>query len=211
MPATDSRSRAFRRVCVFCGSSPGARPAYAAAAAALGRELIARGIGLVYGGGRVGLMGEIARTVHAGGGEVIGVIPRDLQARGLGMTDLPDLRVVETMHERKALMADLADGFVALPGGVGTLEEFLEVLTWAQLGLHDKPCGLLDVAGHHAPLVRLLDHLVERGFLGPAHRAMILLEERPDALLERFAGYAPPAADKAEQALRHGRIGDAAR
>jgi uncharacterized protein (TIGR00730 family) len=203
--------RVLRRIGVFCGSSPGVTPAYAAAARELGGTLARRGLGLVYGGGAVGLMGHVAQAALEAGGEVTGVITRGLHERGLAHGGLGDLRVVGTMHERKALMADLADGFVALPGGVGTLEEFFEVLTWAQLGLHDKPCGLLDVAGHHAPLVRLLDHLVERGFLGPAHRAMILLEERPDALLERFARYAPPAADKAEQALRHGRIGDAAR
>jgi len=197
MPATDSRSRAFRRVCVFCGSSPGARPAYAAAAAALGRELIARGIGLVYGGGRVGLMGEIARTVHAGGGEVIGVIPRDLQARGLGMTDLPDLRVVETMHERKALMAELSDAFVALPGGLGTLEEILEATTWAQLGIQSKPCGLLDVDGYYRGLVAFLGHATNEGFIHAGHGALLLADPDPAGLLERLVTHVPPALDKA--------------
>jgi uncharacterized protein (TIGR00730 family) len=189
------------RICVFCGSNPGALPAYAEAARGLGTLLAGRRIGLVYGGGSVGMMGHLARAALAAGGEVIGVIPRDLYERNVAFTELPDLRVVESMHERKALMADLADGFIALPGGIGTLEEFFEVLTWAQLGLHRKPCGLLEVEGHHERLTGFLDHLVEQGFLAPAHRAMVLAEERPEALLERFEAYRAPAVDKAALAL----------
>jgi hypothetical protein len=190
-----------KRICVFCGSNPGALPAYAEAARGLGTLLAARQIGLVYGGGSVGMMGQLARAALAGGGEVIGVIPRDLHERNVAFTELPDLRVVGTMHERKALMVDLADGFIALPGGIGTLEEFFEVLTWAQLGLHRKPCGLLDVHRHHERLTGFLDHLVEQGFLGPAHRSMVLIEGRPEALLERFETYRAPAVDKAALAL----------
>jgi len=198
---------ALRRVCVFCGSSPGGSPAYGAAARDLGALLARRGIGLVYGGGSVGMMGQIADAAFSAGGEVIGVIPRDLHARDVAFTGLSDLRVVGSMHERKSLMAELSDAFIALPGGIGTLEEFLEVLTWAQLGLHRKPCGLLDVGGHHAPLTRLLDHLVEQGFLAPEHRAMILLDDRAGSLLERFGNYEAPTADKAALALRQGRVG----
>src|ERR1043165_174167 len=140
--------RPFRRVCVFCGSSPGARPEYRQAAEAMGRLLASRRIGLVYGGGNVGLMGLLADAALSAGGEVIGVIPRHLDAREVAHRGLPDLRVVASMHERKALMADLSDAFIALPGGLGTLEEMFEILTWAQLGLHRKPCGLLNVLGY---------------------------------------------------------------
>jgi uncharacterized protein (TIGR00730 family) len=194
----------MKRICVFCGSSPGTKPGYVEAARELGTLLARRRIGLVYGGGRVGMMGQLALAALAGGGEVIGVIPRDLFERKVAFTGLSDLRVVESMHERKALMADLADGFIALPGGLGTLEEFFEVLTWAQLGLHRKPCGLLDADRHYAGLTRFLDQLVERGFLGPAHRAMVLVEERPEALLRRFETYQAPTVDKAALALGEG-------
>ena len=191
----------MNRICVFCGSNPGTLPAYAEAARELGTLLAGRRIGLVYGGGSVGLMGQLAQAALEGGGEVIGVIPRDLYEKKVAFTGLADLRVVESMHERKALMADLADGFIALPGGIGTLEEFFEVLTWAQLGLHRKPCGLLDVHQHHARLTGFLDHLVEQGFLWPAHRSMVLIEERPEALLQRFETYRAPDVDKAALAL----------
>ena len=184
------------RVCVYCGSSPGARPAYAAAAAALGRLLAARGIGLVYGGGNVGLMGIVADAARDAGGEVIGVIPRALQAREVAHTGLDDLRMVETMHERKALMADLADAFVALPGGVGTLEELVEVMTWTQLGIHAKPCGVLDVDGYYEHLVAFLDHAVGERFLRPEHRALLVHARQPEALLDAFAGWRPPTLDK---------------
>jgi uncharacterized protein (TIGR00730 family) len=185
---------ALQRVCVFCGSSLGARPGYAEAAAALGAELAARGVGLVYGGAHVGLMGLVADTCRAAGGEVVGVIPQALVEAEVAHTDLADLRVVGSMHERKALMADLADGFVALPGGFGTLEEFCEVLTWSQLGMHDppKPCGLLDVDGFFAPLLALFDAGVTEGFVRPEHRRLVLASTSPAGLLDDLAEWVPP-------------------
>jgi uncharacterized protein (TIGR00730 family) len=185
---------ALRRVCVFCGSSLGARPEYAEAAAALGAELAARDVGLVYGGAHVGLMGLVADTCRAAGGEVVGVIPRSLVEAEVAHTDLDDLRVVDSMHERKALMAELSDGFVSLPGGFGTLEEFCEVLTWSQLGLHDppKPCGLLDVAGYFAPLLALFDAGVAEGFVRPEHRGLVLASTSPAALLDDLDAWVPP-------------------
>jgi uncharacterized protein (TIGR00730 family) len=195
------KSAPVRRVCVFCGSSPGARPEYAEAARALGRELLGRGMGLVYGGGRVGLMYELARVMHEGGGEVIGVIPRDMVEKELAYTDIRDLRVVETMHERKALMAGLADGFIALPGGLGTIEEMFEILTWAQLGMHCKPCGFLDAAGYFDGLLGFLDQAVNEKFILPEHRAMILVDGDPAALVAKFEAYEPPRADMARWAL----------
>ena len=183
----------LRRLCVFCGSSPGASKDFSNAAEALGRTLADAGIGLVYGGASVGLMGRLADSALAAGGEVIGVIPRamvDLEVAHHGLTDL---RVVASMHERKALMADLADGFVALPGGLGTLDELFEILTWAQLGLHAKPVGLLDVGGYFAPLLAFLDGAVAARFLAPEHRAMLLVADEPAALLATFRAYqAPP-------------------
>ena len=183
----------MRRVCVFCGSSPGARPAYAEATAEVARLLVADGIGVVYGGGHVGLMGVLADTVMAAGGEAIGVMPRALVDREIGHTGISELRVVGSMHERKALMADLSDAFVALPGGAGTLEELFEVYTWAQLGLHDKPCGLLDVEGYFSGLVAFLDHAVDERFLREEHRAMLIVEREPRALIERLAEFEPRA------------------
>jgi uncharacterized protein (TIGR00730 family) len=194
----------LKRICVFCGSSPGARPEYVAAARALGALLAQRRIGLVFGGGKVGMMGQLAQGVLAAGGEAIGVIPRQLFERKVAFAGLSDLRVVETMHERKALMAGLSDGFMALPGGLGTLEETFEILTWAQLGLHGKPCGLLDVAGFFAPLLAFLDHVAGQGFVGGAHRAMVLTAETPEELLRQFERYEPVAVDKAEWALGMG-------
>lgn len=181
------------RLCVFCGSNPGHDPAYAASAAQLGRVLAQRGIGLVYGGGRVGLMGVLADAALAAGGEVIGVIPQALLERELGHRGLTELRVVDSMHSRKALMGELAAGFIALPGGVGTLEELFEVWSWATLGLHRKPCGLLEVNGFFAPLVGFLARQVEDGFIHPAYRAMLMVASTPEALLEAFAAYEPPA------------------
>jgi uncharacterized protein (TIGR00730 family) len=186
----------LERICVFCGSNAGARPEYAGAARAMGRALLERGIGLVYGGGNVGLMGIVADTVLAGGGEVIGVIPEALMAREVGHDALTELHVVRTMHERKAMMADRADGFVALPGGFGTLEEFFEVLTWSQLGVHPKPCGLLNVAGYYDPLLALVDRGVEEGFIPPRHRALVIEETDPARLIDRFAAFVPPATAK---------------
>src|SRR3954452_19516653 len=185
----------LRRVCVYCGSSPGADPGYAAAARELGRLLAARGIGLVYGGGNVGLMGAIADAAMEAGGEVTGVIPQALLDREVGHRGVTELRVVASMHERKALMADLSDAFVALPGGIGTLEELVEVYTWAQLGLHRKPIGLLDVAAFYAPLVAFLDHAVQERFLRPEHRATLLVGSDPEDLLERMAAFEPPAVE----------------
>jgi uncharacterized protein (TIGR00730 family) len=179
-------------LCVFCGSSPGARPEYLAAAHALGRLLAERGIGVVYGGASVGLMGAVADAALAAGGHVTGVIPRVLEAREIAHPGLSDLRVVASMHERKALMSDLSDGFVALPGGLGTLEELFEVWTWAQLGMHAKPCAVLDVAGYYAPLLAFLDHGVRERFVRAPHRAMLLVDDEPARLLDRLAAYEPP-------------------
>jgi uncharacterized protein (TIGR00730 family) len=186
----------MRRVCIFCGSNNGARTVYVDAARAMGTALARRRIGLVYGGGRVGLMGVVADAVMAGGGEVIGVIPEALVAKEVAHEGLPDLRVVGSMHERKALMAELADAFVALPGGYGTLEEFCEVVTWAQLGLHRKPCGLLNVGGFYDRLLALFDHAVAEHFVRPAHRSLVLEEHDPEHLLDLLASYRPPALEK---------------
>lgn len=181
----------MRRVCVFCGSSPGANPAYLESARAMGRTLAARGIGLVYGGGSIGLMGAVADAALAAGGEVIGVIPRALQLRELAHAKLTVLHVVGSMHERKAKMAELAQGFVALPGGMGTLDELAEILTWAQLGLHARPIGLLDVGGYYDPLVAFLDHSVQEGFVRPEHRRLLTVAADPETLLERFDAWQP--------------------
>lgn len=182
----------MHRVCVFCGSYAGDDTAYAESARQMGRLMARRGLGLIYGGGNVGLMGELAESALMEGGEVIGVIPRALLEREVGLTDLPDLRVVDSMHERKALMAELSDGFVALPGGIGTLEEFFEVWTWAQLGMHHKPCALLNAAGYYDDLIAFLDRMVERGFLREAHRGLVMVETEAEALLDRLAAYEPP-------------------
>ena len=192
----------MKRICVYCGSSPGVRPEYVRAARQLGQALVSRDIELVYGGGRVGVMGEIAHAVLEAGGEVIGVIPRGLVDKEVAFTDLSDLRVVPSMHERKALMVELSDGFIALPGGLGTFEELLEVLTWAQLSIHHKPCGLLNVCGYYTKLVGFLDHAVAEQFLQSQHRSMLVMDESPAALLDRFEAYQPPVADKAAWALQ---------
>ena len=186
----------MNRVCVFCGSSPGANARYGATARRLGTLLAQRGLTLVYGGGNVGLMGVLADAVLEHGGQVIGVIPQALMDLEVGHTGLGDLRIVGSMHERKALMADLSDGFVALPGGIGTLEEFCEVLTWAQLGMHAKPCGVVNVDGYFDHLIAFLDHSVDQRFFRPEHRAMVLLEADPEMLLDRFACYQPPPLEK---------------
>lgn len=179
-------------LCVFCGSHAGSDPAYAGAAERLGETLANAGITLVYGGGHVGLMGVVADAALGAGGEVVGVMPRALVEREIGHTGLTKLHVVSSMHERKAMMSGLSEGFIALPGGNGTLEEFFEVLTWAQLGEHDKPCGILNVAGYYDPLLAVFDRMVERDFLKAEHRELVLVEEDPAALLERFEGYEPP-------------------
>jgi uncharacterized protein (TIGR00730 family) len=183
----------MRRVCVFCGSSPGARPAYGEATVELARVLVSEGLELVYGGADVGLMGTLADTVLAEGGEAIGVIPRALVEKEIAHDGLSDLRVVGSMHERKALMADLSDAFVALPGGLGTLEELLEIYTWAQLGLHQKPCALLDVDGYYAGIAAFLSHAVEERFLREEHRAMLIVEHEPRTLIDRLSGFEPGA------------------
>jgi uncharacterized protein (TIGR00730 family) len=182
-----------KRICVFCGASPGRDPRHAEAARHLGRTLAARGLGLVYGGGSVGLMGTLADAVLEAGGEAIGVIPQVLQIRELAHRRLTRLEVVGSMHERKALMAELSDGFVALPGGMGTLDELAEIMTWSQLGLHQRPVGLLDVGGYWRPLVDFFDHAEAAGFIRPEHRAMLLVEAEAGPLLDRFAAWRPAA------------------
>jgi uncharacterized protein (TIGR00730 family) len=175
------------KVCVFTGSRHGSLPEYTAGAAELGRELVARGYGLVYGGGNVGLMTVIADTVLELKGHVTGVIPNSLVSREVAHQGLADLRIVASMHERKALMAELSDGFIAMPGGIGTMEEFFEVLSWAQLGLHEKPCGLLNVSDYYGPLIQFIDHAVEQDFIKPKHRALLVVESHPAKMLDRFA------------------------
>ena len=188
--------RTLRRVCVFCGSNAGLRPDYCRAAGELGQELVRRGIGLVYGGAAIGCMGATADAVLAAGGDVIGVMPRHLVEKEIAHQGLSKLHVVGSMHERKALMAELADGFIALPGGMGTLEEIFEVVTWAQLGMHSKPCGLLDVAGFYTDLARFLDHVRDERFVKPEHRNILMSAQEPGALLDLFACYAPPTVTK---------------
>jgi uncharacterized protein (TIGR00730 family) len=180
-----------QRICVFCGANVGARPAYAEAADELARLLVAEGVGVVYGGTEVGLMGRLADAALAEGGEVIGVIPGALVDKEIAHRGLTDLRVVASMHERKALMAELSDAFVALPGGLGTLEELFEVYTWSQLGLHRKPCGLLDVEGYYAGIAAFLEHAVEERFLREEHRAMLVVEEDPRTLLDHLLDWEP--------------------
>ena len=182
----------MRFVCVFCGSSPGTRPAYAEAARALGHVLADRRLGLVYGGGNVGLMGVVADAVLAAGGEVIGVIPHALMAREIGHTGVTTMHVVDSMHERKALMADQADAFIALPGGVGTFEELFEAITWTQLGLHAKPCGLLNVEGFYDDLLRFLDHAWAEGFIKPETRAIVKASADVAELLDLLDGAEMP-------------------
>jgi uncharacterized protein (TIGR00730 family) len=183
----------MRRICVFCGANPGARPAYAEAAAELARLLTAEGIGVVYGGGHVGLMGVLADTLLADGAEPIGVMPQALVDKEIAHGGLSDLRVVGSMHERKALMAELSDAFIALPGGLGTLEELFEVYTWSQLGLHQKPCALLDVDDYYAGIASFLEHAVEERFVREEHRAMLIVESDPRRLIDRLRDFEPSA------------------
>jgi uncharacterized protein (TIGR00730 family) len=182
----------LRSICVFCGASTGHDPRYAAAATVTGERLAALGIQVVYGGGRLGLMGAVANAALAAGGRVIGVIPRGLVDRELAHRGLAELRIVDTLHERKAVMAELSDGFLALPGGLGTLEELAEVLSWAQLDLHTKPIGLLDVGGYFARLEAFLDHAVDEGFVAKRHRRMLLVDDDLDRLLVAFENWRPP-------------------
>ncbi|MFN8537672.1 MAG: TIGR00730 family Rossman fold protein [Thermomicrobiales bacterium] len=188
--------RAIRRICVYCGSSMGENPVYRETARQIGELLATSGIGLVYGGGNVGLMGVLADAALAAGGEVIGIIPGDLVRREVGHPGLTDLRIVGTMHERKALMADLSDAFLALPGGMGTLDELFEILTWAQLGIHNKPVGLLNTNNYYAPLIALLDHMTTERFLRPEHRALALVDDDATRLLSHFAEYQAPTVEK---------------
>jgi uncharacterized protein (TIGR00730 family) len=186
----------MKRVCVYCGSSPGSQPDYAEAAKNLARALVERSIEVVYGGASVGIMGVLADTTLAEGGHVIGIIPQTLVDKEVAHPGLSDLRVVNSMHERKMLMAELSDGFIALPGGLGTLEEMFEVLTWALLGLHQKPCGLLNIRDYYRSLIDFLDHAVAERFIKDVHRTMLLVEEQPERLLERFGRYKAPAVTK---------------
>jgi uncharacterized protein (TIGR00730 family) len=185
-----------RSICVFSGSNLGAQPEYAAAARALGRHLAGRGLRVVYGGAGVGLMAVMADAALGAGGEVIGVIPQHLVDHEGPLDGLSELRVTSSMHERKATMAELSDGFVALPGGFGTLEEFAEVLTWSQLGLQSKPCGLLDVAGYYDSLLAFFDHAVAEGFVRAEHREMVLADTEPGRLLDAMERWTPPKVDK---------------
>jgi len=184
------------RICVFAGSKPGARAEYRNAAEALGREIADRNCGLVYGGGCVGLMGVLADAALSQGGHVTGVIPAAIFSKEVEHRGVSDLRVVSSMHERKSLMSELSDGFVALPGGLGTLEELFEVLTWAQLGIHTKPCGVLNVDGYYDGLLSFLDHAVAESLVGGIDRSLLIVEEQPAALLEQFAAYQAPPIEK---------------
>lgn len=183
----------MKRIAVFCGSSNGASPVYKEEAVRLGKELAKRGITLVYGGASVGIMGTVADAVLEEGGQVIGVIPKMLEDREISHRGLSELIIVDSMHERKTKMSDLADGFIALPGGPGTLEEFFEIFTWAQLGLHQKPCGILNVNGYYDLLVSFFDHMNEQQFLQDKYRSMALVGTDPGDLLDRFNTYTPPS------------------
>ncbi|HYD79271.1 MAG TPA: TIGR00730 family Rossman fold protein [Paucimonas sp.] len=186
----------MKSLCVYCGSSVGASPAYAEAARELAKAMVDQGIELVYGGGNIGLMGIIVTEVLRLGGKATGVIPKALMEREIGHVDLTKLHIVRDMHERKALMAELSDGFVAMPGGIGTLEELFEVFTWSQLGFHDKPIGLLNVAGFYDGLIGFLQHVVDQGFLKAPQASLLVSEAAPSLLLERFKTYDPQRQDK---------------
>jgi uncharacterized protein (TIGR00730 family) len=183
-------------ICVFTGSRHGNRPEYSEAARQLGRALVERDYGLVYGGGNVGLMSVIADTVLDLGGHVTGVIPDSLVSKEVAHRGLSDLRIVQSMHERKAMMAELSDGFIALPGGIGTMEEFFEVLSWAQLGIHGKPCGLLNTSGYYDHLIEFLDDAVDHGFLKPQHRSLLILANEPPEILSRFEAFMATRGDQ---------------
>jgi uncharacterized protein (TIGR00730 family) len=188
--------RRMNRICVFCGTNPGSRPEYEAAARDLGRILAEQEIELVYGGASVGIMGELADSVQEYGGHVTGIIPQQLMEKEAAHTGIRNLIVVASMHQRKSQMADMSDGFIALPGGIGTLEGFFEILTWAQLGIHSKPSGILNVAGYFDELTRFLDHAVQEGFLTQEHRGAIMMEADPRVLLQRMQAYTPPEGEK---------------
>jgi uncharacterized protein (TIGR00730 family) len=191
-----ANDRQINRLCVFCGTNPGSRPEYGTAARQLGELLAEQEIELVYGGASVGIMGELADSVHEHGGHVTGIIPQQLMEKEAAHTGIANLIVVASMHQRKSQMADMSDGFIALPGGIGTLEGFLEVLTWSQLGIHSKPAGILNVAGYFDGLTRFLDHAVREGFLTEAHRGAIIMETDPRRLLDRLQASTPPDSEK---------------
>jgi len=180
-------------ICIYCGSSPGRHEAYGAAARDLAEALVSRNIRLIYGGAGIGIMGTVADRVLQLGGEAIGVIPKALAHKEVAHPNLTELHVTQSMHERKMLMAELADGFIALPGGIGTLEELFEIWTWAQLGFHQKPCGVLNVAGYYDALITFLDHVAAEQFVKPHHRDMLMVEADPNLLLDRYVNYQPPA------------------
>lgn len=186
----------MKRVCVFCGSNVGIRPEYGIAAQGLAAALAGRGLGLVYGGGNVGLMGVLADSMLQAGGNVIGVIPQSLVAKEVAHHGVTELRIVDTMHQRKALMNDLSDAFIALPGGFGTLDEFFEILTWSQLGIHGKPSGLLNVSGYYGSLLAMLDHAVTERFLRPAHRELVIADTDADSLVQRLLCFSPVQAGR---------------
>lgn len=188
----------MKKICVFCGSSYGNNKLYVEAANELGKVIAQAGMGLVYGGAKVGLMGEVASAALKEGGEVFGVIPKQLVDKEVAHDGLTKLHIVGSMHERKALMADLSDGFITMPGGFGTLEEVFEVVAWGQLNFHNKPVGLLNVSGYYNNLIKFLDHTVEENFIKPEHREMILVDENPKQLLEKLSTYSPPNIDKAD-------------
>lgn len=184
---------AINSICIYCGSSPGRLEAYGSATHALAESLVSRNIRLVYGGAGIGVMGMVADRVLTLGGQAIGVIPKALAHKEVAHKNLTELHITQSMHERKMLMAELADGFIALPGGIGTLEELFEIWTWAQLGFHDKPCGLLNVEGYYDSLIKFLDHVLAEQFVKQHHHAMLMVESNPDALLDRYVHYRPPA------------------
>lgn len=186
----------LKNICVYLGSNAGRTPVYVEQAQGLGRELARRGIGLVYGGSNVGLMGALADAALEAGGRVVGILPERLQAKEVAHLGLTELHIVATMHERKRMMSEMSDGFIALPGGAGTLEEIFETWTWAQLGFHAKPCGLLNIAGYYDKLAAFLDHAAQERFMREEHRAMLMVESSPAALLDRYAAYQPPTVSK---------------
>ena len=188
--------RTLNRLCVFCGTNAGSRPAYGVAARELGRVLAEQAVELVYGGASVGVMGELADSVQEHGGHVTGIIPQQLMEKEAAHTGIRNLIVVASMHQRKSQMADMSDGFIAFPGGIGTLEGFFEVLTWGQLGIHSKPAGILNVERYFDGLTGFLDHAVREGFLTEAHRQAIIVESDPGLLLERLRSFAPPQGEK---------------
>ena len=186
----------IKNLCVYCGSNAGNRPDYVEGARELARELVKRDIGLVYGGASVGIMGALADAVLAGGGRVVGIIPEGLVRKEISHHNLTELHIVPSMHERKSMMAERSDGFIALPGGAGTLEEIFESWTWAQLGMHQKPCGLLNIDGYYDQLVGFLNHSVQESFMRAEHRTMLIVDSEPAALLDRYAAYTPPTVSK---------------